>query len=138
MLAALVIASADDSCTTSAGSCYNAGGSHNVECNVAESDCPAYWYEPGYVSGMSGCCHCSAGCDHSLETESDCTYYSCASAEDDDDDGDDDHDDGDDDDGDDATTDPPTATPPLSAAATTMGLGLAVVAALATATLLRA
>ena len=33
-----------------------------------------YHYEPGYVGG-SGCCHCQQGCDHSLETATECTYY---------------------------------------------------------------
>ena len=59
----------------SAGSCYPTPTT--VTCDVAEADCDAYWYAPGYVGG-SGCCHCdSLECDHSQETTpfEECSYY---------------------------------------------------------------
>jgi hypothetical protein len=37
-------------------------GTHAVTCNVAKDDCAGSWYEPGYVSGHTGCCHCAASC----------------------------------------------------------------------------
>jgi hypothetical protein len=52
---------AGDLTATSAGSCYDMG-THAVTCNVAKDDCAGSWYEPGYVSGHSGCCHCAASC----------------------------------------------------------------------------
>eukprot|EP00746_Dinoflagellata_sp_MGD_P139134 gnl/MRDRNA2_/MRDRNA2_72644_c0_seq1.p1 gnl/MRDRNA2_/MRDRNA2_72644_c0~~gnl/MRDRNA2_/MRDRNA2_72644_c0_seq1.p1 ORF type:complete len:579 (+),score=129.55 gnl/MRDRNA2_/MRDRNA2_72644_c0_seq1:82-1818(+) len=58
----------------SKGSCYNAKGDHNVECNMAEADCTSdYWYKPGYVSPRSGCCHCAASCPDM--SKDDCKYY---------------------------------------------------------------
>ena len=46
---------------------------HQVSCNVAEADCGDYWYEPGYKSDRSGCCHCYASCaDGGADG---CTYY---------------------------------------------------------------
>ena len=56
----------------SAGSCYDIT-THVVTCNVAEAECPEYWYAPGYLSSYNGCCHCDASCDHSKET-GDCAY----------------------------------------------------------------
>ena len=56
---------------TSAGSCYYGHtATPMIGCDVAEADCPEgnYWYEPGYVSSSSGCCHCGASCDSSIET----------------------------------------------------------------------
>ena len=58
------------------GSCYEFS-THVVTCDVSHADCEALgraWYSPGYISGMGGCCHCYSGCDHSLETGTDCTY----------------------------------------------------------------
>ena len=53
---------------------------HIVTCDVGHKTCKDlghYWYFPGYLS--SGCCHCDAGCDHSLETGTDCaTKYRTA------------------------------------------------------------
>ena len=68
----------------SGGSCYETT-THTVTCNVAEEDCPEYWYEPGYVSPYSGCCHCAASCDHDAEWGSDCEgeYYDHEDDEDD-------------------------------------------------------
>jgi uncharacterized protein (DUF305 family) len=63
----------DNSGASSAGSCYDST-THVVECDVAEAACPGYWYEPGFVGG-SGCCHCTASCDHADETSQECTYY---------------------------------------------------------------
>ena len=61
---------------TSAGSCYDST-THVVTCDVAEADCPGYDYPAGYMSGYSGCCHCGASCNHTLETGTDCmsSYY---------------------------------------------------------------
>jgi uncharacterized protein (DUF305 family)/plastocyanin len=57
----------------SKGSCYNAGGDHKVQCNLAESECTSdYWYAPGSVSRYNGCCHCQASC--SMEKDG-CKYY---------------------------------------------------------------
>jgi uncharacterized protein (DUF305 family)/plastocyanin len=61
----------------SKGSCYNAKGDHNVECNVAEVDCAGSWFEPTYVSARSGCCMCEAGCPMTKDT---CKYYDAAPA----------------------------------------------------------
>jgi len=63
--------------TLKSGSCYDSQNGHTVTCNVPEADCNStglYWYTAGYVSGSSGCCHCEAGCDHSQETATSCTY----------------------------------------------------------------
>ena len=53
---------------------------HIVTCDVGHKTCKDlghFWYFPGYLS--SGCCHCDAGCDHSLETGTDCaTKYRTA------------------------------------------------------------
>jgi len=66
------------------GSCYDYAGSHQVQCDMGIDACTGQgatylWYAPGYISGMSGCCHCDASCDHSLETGStswpDCSLY---------------------------------------------------------------
>jgi hypothetical protein len=38
---------------------------------VAESDCGEYWYEPGFVSSRSNCCHCYGSC---ASTSADCNY----------------------------------------------------------------
>jgi hypothetical protein len=65
----------------SSGSCYDMFGGHSIECDIGQKRCAEkgdyfYWYSPGYV-GSSGCCHCDASCDHSLETGT-CTnasYY---------------------------------------------------------------
>ena len=61
------------------GSCYDST-SHQVTCDVGHADCDALghaWYAPGYISGRSGCCHCSDSCNHALETGTDCSagYY---------------------------------------------------------------
>jgi len=93
----------------SRGSCYYSLEDfhigHAVFCDVSEIECCGYpdcssrdlgnrgkfqngttsghyWYPPGYVSGMGGCCHCHSSCDHSLETKEDpsmCTYYDVTS-----------------------------------------------------------
>jgi len=55
------------------GACYNADGTHGITCNVAEADCTGDYLAPGYTYG--GCCLCEAGCDHSAETSTDCSYY---------------------------------------------------------------
>jgi hypothetical protein len=65
----------------SAGSCYNAKGDHSVECNVAEMDCAGSFYAPGFVSGMSGCCHCKASCPTAKQTEACASKYYDAPAE---------------------------------------------------------
>jgi len=62
------------------GSCYAYGGGSKVYCDVGKHECVAlsssyFWYAPGYMSGMSGCCHCDASCDHTLESGTDCVYY---------------------------------------------------------------
>jgi hypothetical protein len=54
----------------SAGSCYSMS-THQITCNVAESDCGEYWYEPGFVSSRSNCCHCYGSC---ASTSADCNY----------------------------------------------------------------
>ena len=59
---------ADESEST--GSCYE-GSTHIVTCDMSHAACDALnraWYSPGYINSMSGCCHCDASCDHSLET----------------------------------------------------------------------
>jgi len=59
---------ADESEST--GSCYE-GATHIVTCDVSHAACDALnrpWYAPGYINSMSGCCHCDASCDHTLET----------------------------------------------------------------------
>jgi len=60
----------------SRGSCYLGGGS--VVCDQSVSMCTdlgsAYWYEPGFISNYSGCCHCKASCPSALIVES-CNYY---------------------------------------------------------------
>jgi hypothetical protein len=49
----------------SAGSCYPTPTT--VTCDVAEADCDANHYAPGFIGG-SGCCHCdSLECDHGAE-----------------------------------------------------------------------
>lgn len=53
---------------TSKGSCTIGGV---VSCDVAQADCQGTaddWKSPGYVDTATGCCHCEAQCDHSLET----------------------------------------------------------------------
>jgi len=79
----------------SKGSCY--GGGQGVVCNVDEATCREgdggerggngrYWYEPGYVSGYSGCCHCKYGCKETPNgvpvgsPEDTCTYNDPVSA----------------------------------------------------------
>ena len=59
----------------SQGACYNADGTYGVTCNVAEADCTGSYLAPGSIYG--GCCLCEAGCDHSAETSTDCSYYDC-------------------------------------------------------------
>jgi hypothetical protein len=61
----------DDEGDYSAGSCYETTG-HTISCNFAEEDCSEFWYEPGYVSSYSGCCHCAASCDHDAEWGTNC------------------------------------------------------------------
>ena len=63
------------------GSCYNMGGGSMLTCDIGKHECDAlgsshFWYAPGKVSG-SGCCHCAANCDHSLETKTkaECDAY---------------------------------------------------------------
>merc|ERR1711904_683960 len=96
----------------SKGSCYNANGDHKVQCDTAEADCGGSWYQPGFVSSRSGCCHCEGSCPDM--SKADCKYYDApapapAPAADDHDGHDhDDHDDPDDHD-DAATTAAPTA-----------------------------
>jgi hypothetical protein len=50
---------------TSPGSCYDST-THIVSCFVSEEKCAqvekAYYYAPGYTSGMDGCCHCATSC----------------------------------------------------------------------------
>jgi len=57
---------------TSKGSCYSMT-THKVTCNVAEADCGDNWYEPGYISARSGCCHCKASCPSDGQKDS-CKY----------------------------------------------------------------
>jgi len=92
----------------SRGSCYYSLEDfhigHAVFCDVSEIECCGYadcgssenrgkfqngtesghyWYAPGYVSGMSGCCHCHESCDFSAETATDpttCTYFDVTSS----------------------------------------------------------
>merc|ERR1719271_331311 len=49
--------------------------SHAFTCNVAAADCAGTPLAPGYVYSGNGCCLCEAGCDHSKETDTSCTYY---------------------------------------------------------------
>merc|ERR1719353_1337733 len=49
--------------------------SHAFTCNVAAADCAGSHLAPGYVYSGNGCCLCEAGCDHSKETGTSCTYY---------------------------------------------------------------
>merc|ERR1719271_1944770 len=49
--------------------------SHAFTCNVAAVDCAGTPLAPGYVYSGNGCCLCEAGCDHSKETGTSCTYY---------------------------------------------------------------
>merc|ERR1719311_335561 len=49
--------------------------SHAFTCNVAAADCAGTPLAPGYVYSGNGCCLCEAGCDHSKETGTSCTYY---------------------------------------------------------------
>merc|ERR1719201_2591091 len=49
--------------------------SHAFTCNVAAADCAGTPLAPGYVYIYNGCCLCEAGCDHSKETGTSCTYY---------------------------------------------------------------
>ena len=62
----------------------SAGGCSDLEtyayCDIPESDCgSATWLEPGAVLDESGCCLCSASCDHDQETadylNNECYYY---------------------------------------------------------------
>ena len=67
----------------SSGSCYDMFGGHSIECDIGHARCTAkgtyfYWYSPGWISSSSGCCHCDASCDHTLET-GDCTNTSAYS-----------------------------------------------------------
>merc|ERR1719269_265616 len=41
-------------------------------CNTAEADCTGSWLGIGYI--YNGCCLCEAGCDHSKETGTTCTF----------------------------------------------------------------
>ena len=53
------------------GFCYYGG---QGTCNTDEASCSTpYWYPPGFLN--EGCCLCEAGCDHSKETGTSCTYY---------------------------------------------------------------
>ena len=70
-------ANRSDSCSyydDHAGSCYHGhSASPMITCDVSESACTGSgWYEPGYVSGSSGCCHCATSCTN---TSSSCSYY---------------------------------------------------------------
>jgi hypothetical protein len=52
------------------GSCYDST-THAIQCDVTMQACidqGRYWYSPGYITSSSGCCHCDASCDHTLET----------------------------------------------------------------------
>jgi len=52
------------------GSCYDFT-THIVQCDISHAACDAqsrYYYSPGYINSGSGCCHCDASCDHTLET----------------------------------------------------------------------
>merc|ERR1719460_2868041 len=49
--------------------------SHAFTGNVAAADCAGSHLAPGYVYSGNGCCLCEAGCDHSKETGTSCTYY---------------------------------------------------------------
>jgi len=60
----------DKSYTPDKGYCYLGGGG---SCNTAEADCTGSWLGIGYI--YNGCCLCEAGCDHSKETGTSCTYY---------------------------------------------------------------
>jgi len=89
----------------SSGSCYDST-THVVECDVQHGSCGGYWYGPGYISSGSGCCHCDASCEHSMETGTDCTYYQDGVGH-----------------GDEYTHEPSPAPPPIdAAAATTVGI----------------
>ena len=57
------------------GSCYDPT-THQVTCDVGHAACDArgaFWYSPGFINSRTGCCHCDASCDHSLETGTDCS-----------------------------------------------------------------
>ena len=62
----------DKSYTPDLGACMV---SHAFTCNVAAADCAGSHLAPGYVYSGNGCCLCEAGCDHSKETGTSCTYY---------------------------------------------------------------
>jgi len=62
----------DKSYTPDKGYCYTGGGG---TCNTAEADCTGSWLGIGYIYSSTGCCMCEAGCDHSKETGTSCTYY---------------------------------------------------------------
>ena len=64
---------------TSAGSCYSVYNMM-IKCDVEFSACSSdglYWYQPGYMSDDSGCCHCRGYCNHEMETGTNCEdeYY---------------------------------------------------------------
>ncbi len=61
------------------GSCLSITTSQ-VTCDVGHATCEAeegWWYAPGYIDFITGCCHCDASCDHTFETGTDCSsnYY---------------------------------------------------------------
>ena len=56
------------------GVCYNANGMHGTTCENSAASCGGTWLGVGYVHS-DGCCICEAGCDHSKETGTSCTYY---------------------------------------------------------------
>ncbi|GMH95610.1 hypothetical protein TrVE_jg13865 [Triparma verrucosa] len=61
----------------SVGSCYEYLSTSGVTCNIEQTDCEGTggtYYDPGYVSGYGGCCHCYGDCDQDIETGDDCTY----------------------------------------------------------------
>ena len=55
------------------GVCYNADGMHGTTCENNAASCGGSWLGVGYL-GSDGCCTCEAGCDHSKETGTSCSY----------------------------------------------------------------
>jgi len=73
-LAILLLSAATALGLTSVGSCYE---SRTITCNVTKADCTGYWYDPGFISGYSGCCHCLGSCNSTLERADpgECSIY---------------------------------------------------------------
>jgi hypothetical protein len=54
-----------------AGTCYDESRG-TLTCYVAQGDCAAQWFEPGWINPDTGCCLCKDGCE-SLSDE--CEYF---------------------------------------------------------------